>query len=194
MAKTNGVKATRAIIFVTEPTSHSRSYFGCSCKQYFEDEAVFHKHMENDHGVETIVDNHTRRNFSYDIKDVSLSTAAVDSDAKWSVGDPLVSDLLHSFRDQVLIRHEKHQPLSHTDLLALDYMFSSAKDVNESAPVLTDDERKNVIADMELMQYPVKMSQFAIKWCNDLPGIPQLERHQGGYSQMHLRSSRYGQR
>ncbi|KAI8334527.1 hypothetical protein EDC96DRAFT_525422 [Choanephora cucurbitarum] len=111
-------KGTKEITFVTEPGPNSRTCFGCCfCKMFFDDEAVFKKHIENDHVITTVIHSHNRRTYSYDIKNVNASTATIEAEAKWIIGDILVSDLLHSFRDQVVIRHNKGQPLSDIDLL-----------------------------------------------------------------------------
>ncbi|KAI9007885.1 hypothetical protein CLU79DRAFT_536084 [Phycomyces nitens] len=162
-------KATKEITFVTEPTANSQTCFSCCfCKMFFDDETVFKMHIENDHVITTVIHSHNRRSYSYDIKDVSASTATIETEENWIIDDLLVSNMLHSFRDQVVIRHDKGQALSDSDLLALDYIFPFAKDVNESTPIFTGAQHKAVITDIEVMQDSGKTNQFAIKWCSDL--------------------------
>ncbi|ORY95068.1 hypothetical protein BCR43DRAFT_516668 [Syncephalastrum racemosum] len=160
---------TREITFVTKPTPDSRTCFGCCfCKSFYDDQAALKKHIEDDHVTKTVLDNHNRRTYSYGISNVDASTEITDTAAKWIINDLPVSDLLHSFRDQVVARQYKCQPLSDTDLLALDYIFPFGYDVNQSAPIFTDAQHKIILEDVAWLQYPVAANQFALKWCGDL--------------------------
>ncbi|KAI9484227.1 MAG: hypothetical protein EXX96DRAFT_169939 [Benjaminiella poitrasii] len=48
-------RVTKEITFVTESTVNSRTCFGCCfCKMFFDDEAVFKNHIENDHVITAI--------------------------------------------------------------------------------------------------------------------------------------------
>ncbi|OBZ86759.1 hypothetical protein A0J61_05190 [Choanephora cucurbitarum] len=49
---------------------------------FFGDEAVFKKHIENDHVITTVIHSHNRRTYSYDIKNVNASIAIFEAEAK----------------------------------------------------------------------------------------------------------------
>ncbi|OAD77126.1 hypothetical protein PHYBLDRAFT_68062 [Phycomyces blakesleeanus NRRL 1555(-)] len=141
---------------------------------YFDDAAEFQKHIEDDHVTMTALDSQTFRSRKYNVVNVNATSTSDVNNTKWVVDNILVSNVLFSFRDQIISRHVKGESLSDTDLLGLDYIFPFSKNINDSVPGFTNSQHKSIIANIEIMQYTRTINKFAIKWCTKLSEMELL--------------------